>query len=127
MPNITKIVGGGVQLDSLDTVQKQVGNDANKASLNWTADKDYDCVLFVLTNNGVHYGSITNIQLNKNGSAVSSDAYVGVFNRGTGASGAGMQTSVYMLPVKSGDKFTATDTVYWNWNGCFGVYSIESN
>lgn len=114
----------GGSLSKITWEQKAVGNDSNKATLNWTADKDYDMVLFVLTNNGVHYGSIDNIRLNRNGSAVPSSAYVGVFNRGTGASGAGMQTSVYMLPVSQGDTFTATDTVYWNWNGCFGVYAL---
>lgn len=112
---------GGVDLAGLKVTTIKKG----QTQLNWTADKDYDALVFVITENGVHYGSIDNIRLNKNGSGVASTYGINAFNKGTDASGAGMQTSVYFGSAVKGDVFTSTDTVYHRNQGCYGIFAIE--
>lgn len=121
MADIIRVGGGGIDLADLKMTTIKKG----ETQLNWTADKDYDALVFVITENGVHNGSIDNIRLNKNGASVSSTYGVNAFNKGTGGSGAGMQTSVYFGSAVKGDVFTSTDTVYWRNQGCYGIFALE--
>ena len=102
------LVGGGASADDMTFETLFYKTESHNSAFNWTAGADYDAVLFVLGVGGVGTGYST---LKKNGANVDTKYRLPKWlNQGTGAYGAGFNITCYICPVKSGEKYTASNT-----------------